>query len=110
MIRLDGGIALADCLSTNNHIVCLDLSYNTLGRDGGEQLGHALLNNNTIKTLLLANNGINFTACFAICVAIEENFSLKQVKMDGNPIGEGGGRILMQIPFSVGKHYLYMCT
>jgi len=102
MIRLDGGIALADCLSTNDRILHLDLSYNTLGQDGGEHLGNALLSNDTIKTLLLANNGINFTACFAICVAIEENLSLRQVQMDGNPIGEGGGRILMQVPFSVG--------
>jgi Ran GTPase-activating protein (RanGAP) involved in mRNA processing and transport len=103
LIRLDGGIALAGCVSTNKYMTHLDLSYNALGKEGGEKLGSALLHNNTLQQLLLSNNNLNFTACFAICVAIEENFSLRKVNMDGNPIGEGGGQILMQIPFTAGN-------
>ena len=102
MIRLDGGIALADCLASNTTLTYLDMSYNTLGKDGGEHLGSALLSNSTLKTLVLVNNNINFSACLTICVGIEENYTLRTVQMDGNPIGEGGARILMQIPLTAG--------
>jgi hypothetical protein len=102
LIRLDGGIALAGCVATNRYVTYLDLSYNALGKDGGEVLGSSLLGNTILRTLLLANNNINFSACFAICVALEENFSLRKLSLDGNPIGEGGGRALMQVPFTAG--------
>lgn len=102
LIRLDGGIALAGCVATNQYVTYLDLSYNALGKDGGEVLGSSLLNNTSLQTLLLANNNINFSACFSICVALEENFSLRKLSFDGNPIGEGGGRALMQVPFTAG--------
>jgi Ran GTPase-activating protein (RanGAP) involved in mRNA processing and transport len=102
LIRLDGGIALAGCVATNQYVTSLDLSYNALGKDGGEVLGSALLKNTVLHTLQLANNNINFSACFAICVALEENFSLRKLSLDGNPIGEGGGRALMQVPFTAG--------
>jgi Leucine-rich repeat (LRR) protein len=102
LIRLDGGIALAGCVATNKYVTHLDLSYNALGKDGGEVLGSSLLGNTILHTLLLTNNNINFSACFAICVALEENFSLRKLSLDGNPIGEGGGRALMQVPFTAG--------
>ena len=102
LIRLDGGIALAGCVATNKYVTHLDLSYNALGKDGGEVLGSSLLGNTVLHTLLLTNNNINFSACFSICVALEENFSLRKLSLDGNPIGEGGGRALMQVPFTTG--------
>lgn len=105
LIRLDGGISLAGCLKTNKYVTFLDLSYNALGKDGGEVLGSALLGNSILETLLLTNNNINFSACFAICVALEENFSLRRLALDGNPIGEGGGRSVMQIPFTTGNSF-----
>jgi Ran GTPase-activating protein (RanGAP) involved in mRNA processing and transport len=108
MIRLDGAIALSDCLVVNTHLTHLDMSYNTLGKEGGEHLGNALLQNRSLKTLLLVNNGINFSACFAICVGIEENYSLRTVNMDSNPIGEGGARAFMQIPFTAGTVFVIL--
>ena len=103
LIRMDGANALASAVATNMHLTELDLSYNGLGKVAGEVLGHSLLKNQTLTSLALANNNINHSACFAICVAIEESLSLKNVKIGGNPIGEGGGRILMQIPLISGQ-------
>jgi Ca2+-binding EF-hand superfamily protein len=102
MLRLDGACALASSLAYNQYITYLDLSYNGLGRQAGELLGNALLTNQTLETLLLMNNNLNFSACFTLCVAVEEHHSLKRLQLDGNPIGEGGGRILMTIPSTVG--------
>ena len=57
MIRLDGAVCFAKSLSQNIYLTYLDLSYNSLGESGGEELGKALLTNKTLKTLLLNNNG-----------------------------------------------------
>jgi Ran GTPase-activating protein (RanGAP) involved in mRNA processing and transport len=38
-IRLDSGVKIADSLQHNHCLIYLDLSYNTLGRDGGHCLG-----------------------------------------------------------------------
>jgi len=98
MIRLDGAVAIAESLSDNQYLTSLDLSYNALGREAGEALGGALLTNRTLRDLNIANNSLNFSACFAICVGVEENLSMQQLILDGNPVGEGGGQVLMQIP------------
>jgi Ran GTPase-activating protein (RanGAP) involved in mRNA processing and transport len=46
----------------------LDLSSNGIGREGGEQLGSSIVDNHSIKTLLLENNGIDSRACFVLCM------------------------------------------
>jgi hypothetical protein len=102
MIRLDGAITLCSSLAKNIHLRYLDLRYNSLGQKGAEALGHALLYNSTLETVLLANNSIPAAGCFCICVAIEDNFSLKRIELDSNPIGEGGAKILAQVPITVG--------
>jgi Ran GTPase-activating protein (RanGAP) involved in mRNA processing and transport len=103
MIRLDGAIEFASSLSHNKFLRYLDISYNSLGIAGGEMLGMALLSNHCLRTLLISNNNINSTACFTICVGIEENYSLEYVNMDSNPIGVMGAKILMQIPVTSGS-------
>ena len=98
MIRLEGAEALADGLAKNCSITHLDLSYNSFGMRGGERLGAALWCNRTIQVLNLQNNNITSSGCFTICVGIEENTSLRSVCFDGNPIGELGAKVLMQLP------------
>ena len=78
MIRLQSATALASSLAINATVVYLDLSSNSLGRDGGEALGAALFHNKVLKTLLLSNNGIESRACFTLCMGIIENTALKK--------------------------------
>lgn len=103
MIRLDGAVEFANSLAHNKYLRYLDLSYNSLGVAGGEMLGTSLLSNGCLRTLLLSNNNINATACFTICVGIEENYSLEYVNLDSNPIGHVGAKILMQLPVTSGS-------
>ena len=72
MIRLSSAVDLGNSLSINQTLLYLDLSCNSLGRDGGEAIGEAVLNNKTLKTLILSNNGIESKACFTICMGIIE--------------------------------------
>ena len=50
--------------------------------------GDAILTNQTLKTLILSNNGIESRACFTLCMGIIENSSIKKVCLDGNPVGK----------------------
>lgn len=103
LIRMDGACSLAESLAMNHHLIFLDLSYNSLGQQAGELIGKSLLSNHSLKTLLLSNNGIPSSACCTICVGIERNRIIEHVNLDGNPIGEEGAKLLMQLPYSCGK-------
>lgn len=100
---MGGACALAESLAINNYLIFLDLSYNSIGQQAGEIIGKSLLYNKTLKTLLLSNNAINSTACCTICVGVERNHTLEYLNIDGNPIGDDGAKMLMQIPYTCGK-------
>ena len=51
MIRLDSAMSLCGALHVNHSLIHLDLSYNSLGHDGGLALGDAIIDNRTLKTL-----------------------------------------------------------
>jgi len=110
MIRLHSAVDLASSLAQNKYLVYLDLSCNSLGREGGETLGNAILSNLTLETLILLNNGIESRACFTICMGIIENFALRKVSLDGNPIGVQGAKALMSIPMAVGDRVRVSCA
>ena len=84
-------------------LVMLDLSYNTLGHDGGVALGRSLEINTGLKTLLVTNNSLDAAACVTICAGVIENHCIKNVFIDGNPIGAQGARALMLVPMVVGS-------
>lgn len=69
----------------------------------GLAIGNSLLENRTLKTLLLANNNINASACFTIAIGLEVNLALRQVSLDGNPIADQGAQALMNVPATVGS-------
>jgi Ran GTPase-activating protein (RanGAP) involved in mRNA processing and transport len=103
LLRMDGACSLAESLAINCHLIFLDLSYNSIGQQGGELIGKSLLSNQTLKTLLLSNNALPSSACCAICVGIERNHHLESVNLDGNPIGEEGAKMFMQLPYTCGN-------
>lgn len=103
MIRLDSAVEMASSLAANKTLTHLDLSYNSFGAEGGKALGDALIDNRSIKELLIANNNITAVACFTICIGIQENLALRYVSVNGNPIGEAGAKALMQVPTATGN-------
>jgi hypothetical protein len=50
-----------------------------------------------LRTLKVGNNGIDAIGCFTLLVGLRENSSLRELSLDGNPIGEQGARILMKL-------------
>jgi Ran GTPase-activating protein (RanGAP) involved in mRNA processing and transport len=101
MIRLTGAKDFCQSLSVNKTLTYLDISYNCLGSEAGCTLGRSLLSNKTLRDLRLACNNIDAVACFTICVGTRENESLRYLNLDGNPIGEQGGRTLMSLPMVI---------
>jgi len=83
---------MADSLRYNKSLTYLDLSYNGFAHDGGLLIGKSLLYNHTLKTLILANNNIDASAAFTLCAAVIENPTLTFFQLDGNPIGDVGGK------------------
>jgi Ran GTPase-activating protein (RanGAP) involved in mRNA processing and transport len=101
-IRLDSACELSRALSINNTLTFLDLSYNGMGSAAGEALGDSIAYNKALKTLIIKNNNLNGCSCFTICVGVQENYAMKYLCMDENPIGELGAKALLQIPVMCG--------
>ena len=69
----------------------------------GLTIGDSLLDNRTLRTLLLSNNNINASACFTISIGLEMNLALRKVLLDGNPIANQGAQALMNVPAAIGS-------
>lgn len=65
-------------------------------------LGAALIANKSMKSINLANNGIDAVGAFTILVGSRENPTLSSLNLDGNPVGEEGGRMLVKVAASDG--------
>jgi len=107
MIRMQSAVDQCDSLCYNKTLTYLDLSYNSIGTEGGTTLGRALLTNTSLKELHLKNNMIDPVACFTICVGAREATSLAVLNIDGNPVGEAGGRSLMTLPLICGTRLIF---
>ena len=110
MLRLDGGIELAESLARNTTLTYLDLSYNSLGHDGGLALGASIIDNSTLETLLVENNALDAAACVTICAGVIENRGLHRLAMDGNAIGVVGAKALMLVPTIAGQRVKVSAT
>jgi hypothetical protein len=102
-IRLDGAAYLADSLKFNSSLTYVDLSYNSLGTVAGEVLGGVVMENKSLRTLLLGHNGIDARACFTLCVGLQLNTTLRELGIEGNPIGKDGARALLEVPIAIGS-------
>jgi hypothetical protein len=98
LIRLDGAINLGKSLGWNTSLLDLDLSYNTLNSEAAIAIGSSLIKNTILQTLNIAYASIDAMGCLSICAGIIENYSLKRLNLDGNPIGEQGGKALLLTP------------
>lgn len=85
--------------SKNSNIIYLDLSFNSIGTDGGSVLGSALLENKILRELYLTSNNITPEASFILCVGAKESL-LEHLCLDSNPIGQLGGQMLMSLAIS----------
>lgn len=97
MIRMDGAIDLCDSIRSTTTLIHLNLSYNAIGRQASTVLGSSLLENSHLEELILSNNSIDAIGCFTIVVGAREHPALKFIDLDGNPVGEQGGRMLMKL-------------
>jgi len=96
-IRGIGAMDLCDSLrSKNSSVTHLDLSFNSIGNDGGAVLGSALLENKVLKELHVASNNITAEVCFALCVGAKDSV-LDYLNIDNNPIGGLGAQMLMSL-------------
>ena len=98
LIRSDSARQLGESLTNNTVLTVLDLSYNAFGDAGGQAIGGALFTNNTLRRLNLANNAIPCRAAYSIAAGCRHNTSLEDLDLKGNPVGDIGGRALMQVP------------
>ena len=53
--------------------------------------------------LNVANNGIDEFGCFTLMAGLRENLSLRNIVLDGNPLGVQGGRILIKVATALGN-------
>ena len=58
-------------------------------------LGVSILENKTLQTLILACNQLDAIACITLSAGVIENRGLKKVVLDGNPIGEQVGALIV---------------
>ena len=58
-------------------------------------LGVSILENKTLQTLILACNQLDAISCITISAGVIENRGLKKVVLDGNPIGEQVGALIV---------------
>ena len=111
----EGGMILARILLNNTSIETLILQDNELGEDSGDKIGASLIQNKTLRHLVvadnkiknkgarsiiengshlvsinLANNDISPEVCYALKTLIVNSAYLKDVVWDGNVIGLKG--------------------
>ena len=87
---------LAGPLKTNNTLVELDISWNSIQDDGAVALAASLRFNDTLLELNLAHNDIKEKGGMVLGDCLKENRGLKKVIFDENPLGPRGGRGILR--------------
>lgn len=96
-LRLGGAIELGKALAYNSSLRELHLAYNAFGDAGAQAIGESLLANATLTTLDLAHNNIPAQGALTIANALKANSHapLATLNVDGNPLGQTGGRAML---------------
>jgi hypothetical protein len=95
-IRGDKGAIVMQSLRYNQTLKRLDLSWNGLADQVGSVLGSTLRFNESIESINVSHCGIATRAAFVFADMFRENLSLKEVIMDGNPLGLSGGSAMLR--------------
>ena len=110
MIRMDGALALCGSLRTNTSLVSLNISYNSIAREGAIALAGALLSKHcAVQDLDITNNNIDGIGCFCVAIACKSNDNIRSIKLDENPIGELGGRVMVALVRDYGEKISISC-
>ena len=112
-IRKDSARQLSEAIGRNKTLEVVDLSYNAFGDVGGQAIGDMLHHNASLVKLDLSNNAVNPHAAFTIACGLRHNTTICEMNLRGNPIGDIGGRALMQVSIDTGDHvelHLEQCS
>ncbi|KAF9421215.1 hypothetical protein BGZ76_004002, partial [Entomortierella beljakovae] len=81
---------LANSLKTNNNLITLDMSHDSIGSKLALTLSEALKINATLTTLNLEYNAIGSKGVFALSEALKINATMTTLNLSGNSIGSEG--------------------
>lgn len=93
---------IGEALATNDTLEELNVAYNSFGDIGGQAMGAALYINANLRKINLESNSICARGAYTIAAGLRSNQSVRHLDMTGNPVGEVGGRALMQVPADLG--------
>ncbi|KAI9002918.1 kinase-like domain-containing protein [Hyaloraphidium curvatum] len=93
-----GAAAFADALRWDPALTHLGLYANSIGLDGIRPLADALRENTRLKYLNLTGNaGIGDVCATLLAQSLEANTTLEELDLNYTPIGERGGRSLLEM-------------
>ena len=91
------GNVVATMLKTNSSLERLDLERCGIDSRGGVEFGEALTKNKTLRFLNLSDNALGDDGVKGLCVGLEENTSLEQLRLNGDTLlGEDGVLLLLK--------------
>ena len=93
----DEGIRiLANALTENDTLKCLEIANNNISHVGAQCLEHALEDNNTLQKVTLAHNDIGNEGAGCISSSLINNRSLNVLDLSHNNIGNEGAKAMVE--------------
>ena len=89
---------VARSLIGNETLTALNLSYNHFGKDAAIfSIAKFITDSDVIQILNISYNSVKERGSICIADALKQSSSLKELFMDGNPVGPKGGRELLKM-------------
>ena len=103
-LRNDEAAMIARALIGNETLTALNISYNHFGKDAAIfSIAKFITDSQVLQTLDISYNSVKERGSICIADALKSNGSLKELHMDGNPVGPKGGRELLKMIASDGN-------
>ena len=84
-------------MDPNTNVKTLDLTWNSIGVDGAMAIAEALKSNETLQTLHLTNNRIEDDGATALAEALTYNSTLHTLWLPSNRIGNAGATAIAEV-------------